>query len=113
VDQVIPLSCNGNQSFPVTLSVDGANLTLNLALRYSEVAGYWVLTISDADGNLLVDSVPMICGAWPAGNLLCQQAYLKIGSAYIINANNSPMDHPDDTNLGTDFLLLWGDSPAF
>lgn len=136
--QLIPLTNNPNQSFTIQLQIDGAPLTLNLTISYNEMASYWVMSISDVSNNLLIDSIPMICGAYPAGNLLQQQKYLAIGSAYIINAANaiptnsaetygsggygqgsyggtigqSGIDYPDSTNLGIEFQLWWNDTPS-
>jgi hypothetical protein len=136
--QLIPLTNSPNQQFTVLLQVDGAPLTLNLTIKFNEMAGYWILSISDVNNNLLVDSVPMICGSYPAANLLQQQRYLNIGSWYIINvANGTPTggsgigygqggygqgpyggqagqggeDYPDSSNLGTDFQLWVDDTP--
>ncbi len=110
-NQIIPLTTDPNQTFQTTLTVDGKNITLTFDLRYNEEAGCWIMGIEDADGNLLLDSVPLVPGKYPAANILAQHAYLGIGSAYIINTANSSADHPDDTNLGTDFVLVWGDTP--
>jgi hypothetical protein len=138
--QQVVISNSPNQSFTAALTVDGQALSLNLKIRYDEMAGYWVMTISDVNNNLLVDSVPMICGAYPAANLLQQQRYLAIGSAYIVNVSNTNessvttglgygqggygqggygggiglggVDYPDNTNLGTDFQLWWDDTPT-
>jgi len=115
MNQVIPLTNAPNQNFRVTVTVDGANVTLGCRLRYSEMAGFWVLSISDANDNLLLDSVPLLTGVWPAANILGQYGYLRIGSAYVINAGNdtaSQSDSPDDTNLGTGYVLVWGDQPT-
>lgn len=110
--QIIPLTNAPDQTLFALLNVDGGALTLQLRVRYSEIAGYWVLTISDNAGNMLVDSVPLVTGSYPAANLLQQHRYLQIGSAYVINASGVDQDSPDETNLGSDFLLLWDDSPA-
>jgi hypothetical protein len=136
--QLIPLNNSPNQSMTVLLQVDGAPLTLNITIKFDEMAGYWILSISDVNNNLLIDSVPMLCGGYPAANLLQQQRYLAIGSWYIINvANGLPtgssgigygqgdygqggyggesgqggVDFPDATNLGTSFQLWVGDTP--
>jgi hypothetical protein len=135
--QVIPLTNAPNQTLTVQLQVDGAPLTLNLTVNFNEMSGYWILSISDVNNNLLIDSIPMLCGNYPAANLLEQQRYLGIGSWFIINvANLSPngsdlgygegpygfgayggesgqggLDYPNSTNLGTDFQLWVGDSP--
>jgi hypothetical protein len=91
--------------------VDGQPLTLNLTLRWSYMAGYWVMSISDANQNLLLDGIPLITGWYPAANLLAQHRYLKIGSAYILNAGNVEADYPGINNLGDQFQLLWDDTP--
>jgi len=137
--QQVPVTNAPNQKFTASLQVDVSTLYLNLAIRYNEMAGYWVMDISDSNNNLLVASTPLITGLWPAGNLLQQQAYLRIGSAYIVNVSNkvpigtkglgygeggygegpyggipgfAGVDYPDNTNLGTDFQLWWGDTPT-
>ncbi len=110
--QFVPLTNSPNQSFLTTLEVDGNPLTLQLAIRYSEIAGYWLMSVSNASGSLLVDSVPLITGYYPAANLLGQQAYLAIGSAFLINASGVSQDYPDWSNLGSDFVLLWDDTPT-
>jgi hypothetical protein len=110
--QVIPLTPSPNQSFSTQLQVDGAALTLRLAIRWSAMAGYWVMSIFDAVGDLLLDSIPMVTGWYPGGNLLGQFGYLKIGSAYLLNQGNNASDYPGQTDLGTGFQLLWGDTAA-
>lgn len=134
--QQIPLTNSPNQSLTVQLDVDGVPLTLNLTVSYNEMAGYWVLSISDVNNNLLIDSVPMLTGGYPSANILQQQKYLNIGSWYIINiANGIPtgsqgygqggygqgnyggaagqggVDFPDSTNLGISFQLWVNDTP--
>jgi hypothetical protein len=108
--QIVPLTNQPTQTLFVPLNVDGAVLPLQLVVRFSEMAQYWVLTISNSAGLLLLDSVPMLTGVAPAGNILGQYGYLAIGSAFIINASGIDADSPDSTNLGTDFCLLWDDT---
>lgn len=137
--QQIPLTTSPNQQLTASLTVDGSPLTLNLGINYNEMAGYWLMSITDVNQNLLVASVPMICGSYPAANLLKQQRYLGIGSAYVVNVSNlvpsqggdtgygeggygagpyggdsgeGGLDYPNNTNLGTDFQLWWGDTPT-
>lgn len=109
--QTVPLTNEPNQSMKIKLSIDGKNRTLKLTFRYNEEAEYWVMGVADSDGNSLIDSVPLVPGDYPASNILAQHAYLGIGSAYIINAGNVAGDRPDDSNLGADWLLVWGDTP--
>jgi hypothetical protein len=109
--QTIPLDTSPNQAFQCTLNVDGANVTLYFNIRYNETAKYWQMTISDpVTKEIYLDSVPLLPGNFPSGNLLEQHAHLGIGSAFMLNVTNVAMDHPDDTNLGTDFILVWSDT---
>ena len=110
--QIVPLTAAPNQSLRVALSVDGKTITLQLSVRFNSQAGYWVLTITDQFGTTLLDSIPMLCGYYPAANLLQQYAYLRIGSAYVINASGVPQDSPSVGNLGSDFVLVWSDTPT-
>lgn len=136
--QVIPLTNSPNQSYTVNLDIDGSPLTLSITVNYNEMAGYWILAIYNASNTLLIDSVPMITGTYPAGNLLQQQKYLNIGSWYLINVSSLSVntgsetgygegfygasgfggeqgeggfDYPNATNLGTDFQLWVDDTP--
>ena len=109
--KIIPLTSSPDQAFKITIPVDGKNLKLKLRVRFNTAANYWVMSIYDAASNtLLLDAVPLLSGGYPAGDLLGQYRYLGLGSAAILNVGNSTMDSPDSTNLGTDFLLAWGDS---
>lgn len=110
--QIVPLTSEPNQTFTAQLSIDGQAVKLQLGVRFNQMAAYWVLSVADAAGNPLLDSVPMLTGSYPAANILAPYAYLKIGSAYIINASGTTQDAPAGTNLGTDFVLVWDDTPA-
>lgn len=137
--QVIPLTNSPNQKFTVQVAIDGTVVTLNVALNYNTMVGYWTMSISDYANKLLVASVPFVTGTYPAGNMLEQQRYLGIGSWYMVNVSNlssddgadvgygqgyygfgpyggqsgsAGLDWPDDTNLGTDFQLWVDDTPS-
>lgn len=104
---IVPLTTSPNQTFTSTIPIDGKAIKFNFFLRYNTEANYWVLDISDSSNNNLLVSVNLICGL----NLLEQYSYLRIGSAYIVKADNSLADDsPNQYNLGTDFQLLWGDT---
>ena len=111
--QIVPVSSAPRQTFSCQLQVDGEPLTLEFAIEWSSMAGYWVMTLLDANGNRLADSIPLITGWYPAANLLAQQVYLKIGSAFIINNGNVLADYPGQYNLGTDFSMLWDNTPGY
>lgn len=109
----VPVDSSPNQEFDTTLDIDGASLSLHFKFRYNDMAGYWVMTISDpATGEILLDSIPMITGADPYIDLLGQHRYLALGAAFLHKAGNTALDYPDGSNLGTDFLLIWSDTPS-
>ena len=108
--QLIPLTCAPNQTMTVTLSVNGAPLTLNLRLCYNTPAGFWAMDIADESNDPLVSSVPLLTGIWPGANILAPYNYMRIGSAFLVNQNGALSDRPDDTNLGSDFVMIWGDN---
>lgn len=137
--QKIPLTSSPNQTFTVSVTIDGSQLLLNVSIQYNEMAAYWTLNIADASNNPLVSSIPMITGSYPAANLLQQQAYLNIGAWYVVNVSNTNaatnsnyaygqggygagpyggsvdfggLDYPGPNNLGTDFELWVDDTPT-
>jgi hypothetical protein len=112
MDQVIPLTTAPQQSFTVSLSVDDAILQLALDITFNEMAQYWTMDVTNAQGVLLLSAIPLVTGDWPAANLLAQYGYLAIGSAYIINASQAAIDYPDAISLGIDFFLVWSDTAA-
>lgn len=110
MSQILQLSTSPNQSIQAALNANGGSLTLNLRLYYNTQGNFWVMDISDQAMNRLVSSVPLITGVWPAANILGPYDYLKIGSAFVINQSGTAQENPDDSDLGTDFLLLWDDN---
>ena len=112
MDVLVPLDNSPNQSFDISLATAGVVFTLKVTLRYNETAHYWVMTIKDAAGNLLLDSIPFVTGDWPAANILGQHSYLNLGSAYVVNASNVALDYPDAATLGREFVLIWSDTAA-
>ncbi|MBU1173685.1 MAG: hypothetical protein KKD44_29290, partial [Proteobacteria bacterium] len=112
--QKIPLSNSPNHTFLVTVSVNGRNAVFEFFLSYNEVGEYWTLRIKDSTtGTVILDSVPLLTDEYPDANFLSQYAYLRIGNAYIVRAAPADTDFPDNTNLGTLFLLVWGDNTEY
>jgi hypothetical protein len=110
--QQLPVTSDPNQTFQSTLSIDGQNRTLAFSISFNEQAGYWVMTVTDpVTGNALLDSVPLLPDIQPDPNILSQQAYLAIGSCYVINASNTADEYPTEDNLGSDFIVVWGNTP--
>lgn len=104
---VIPLTTSPNQKFTSTIPIDGKKIKFNFFLRYNTEANYWVLDVYNAKNQSLIVSLNLVCGL----NLLAQYSYLNIGSAYIAKVDKSLADDiPNEYNLGTDFVLVWGDT---
>lgn len=110
MSQIIPLTNAPQQSLNVSLNVNGSVLRLGLDIYFSEMAQYWLMDIYNAPGALLLASIPLLTGSWPAANLLAQYGYLNIGSCYVINLGQVPDDYPNADELGNAFLLLWDDN---
>lgn len=109
---IIPLKPDPNQVFRCQIPIDGGNRVLQFSLRYNQMAKYWTMGITDENGTLLVDSLPVITGEYPAANLLEQYQHLHIGSAVIVPVGHPKTAEPDDENLGSEFILVWGDTLA-
>lgn len=102
--QIVPLDNSPNQNFDITLSINGKNQTFNLAFSYN-IGHYWTMTVSK-NNNPIVSNIPLLYG----DNLLNGLEYLEIGSAYLYKTSDTIYEIPDDTNLGTEFILVWGDN---
>jgi hypothetical protein len=110
--QLVPLTNQNNQQLTVSLEVDGQAIDLALSIWYNAVAGYWNMDISTPQGVPVLNSIPLVCGDNDSGNLLAQYGYLGIGSMTIVNASQVPLDYPNSSDLGTDFLCIWVDVAA-
>jgi hypothetical protein len=111
MSQIIPLTPAPNQTITTTLSVDGNNVVFNLSFNFNEAAGYWVMGIADDANNVILAGMPLVPGQPPESNILSQYAYLRIGSAYLLNISGVAEDWPSMTSLGVDWNLAWGDTP--
>lgn len=104
---IVPLTTSPNQTFTSTIPIDNSKITFKFFLRYNTEATCWMMDLSDSSGTSILSSIPLVCGC----NLLEQYSYLNIGSAYIYKVDTTlTSDRPDDTNLGSKFILVWGDT---
>ena len=106
----IPLTADPNQTFAITLPVDGKNIDLIFELHYNTEALYWAMDIYDAERNPLLAAIPMLPGVYPSADILGQYRYLGIGSAYIMPSGKTVTGRPNDENLGSEFYLIWSDT---
>lgn len=103
---IIPITSKPRNTFSCKIPVDEKNVTLVFTTRYNEIAGYWNVTVSDTNGLILINNLPML----PGQNILEQYSYLEIGSACIIPAHQMEDEYPNAENLGGDWLLVWSDT---
>ena len=104
---IVPITTSPNQSFTSTIPVNGGKIKFNFFLRYNTEQKCWEMDLYDKNKNPLVKSIPFVTGL----NLLEQYDYLKIGSAYIVKTDpNATMDRPNEYNIGSTFILVWGDN---
>lgn len=87
----IPLTPQ-NQTFSVAL----AGVTYRMRLRWIDVMSAWALDLYDANGNLLVGSIPLVTGA----DLLEPYPYLGIGGSLTVVSDNDPTQVPNASQLG-------------
>ena len=98
---------NSSQSFTVTVDNGARNISILLKLRYLDLYRLWVADISDSvTGKALIYGVPLVTGT----NILGQYEYLGIGSLYVIPAEPTKLEHPDNHTLGSTFSLVWSDA---
>jgi hypothetical protein len=88
----IPLSPNP-QSFQIAL----VNVTYGMTVVWNVVNASWMVDISDASGNPILQGIPMITGA----DLLGQYAYLSFGFKLVCQTDNAPDVVPTFADLGT------------
>lgn len=94
----IPLSAK-----PQTFSIALSGVTYKMTLRWNIPASVWMLDISDANGNLMIGSVPLVTGA----DLLAQYAYLGFVGKLVVQTDNDPDAVPTFENLGTTAHLYY------
>ena len=108
----VPLTNDPNQSFTITLPINGVNIKLLIELSYKELCEYWLMSIKNPDTRKsILDSIPILCGGpnFKSSNILQQYQYLGIGSAIIYKKTETDLDSPNDKTLGNEFILIWSD----
>lgn len=104
---IVPLTNQpySEQEFKLTLK-NRRNINIKLKLRYNDLCTDWTAEVIDnSTGKTLIDTLPLVTGV----NLLGQFGYLNIGEAYVIPTTDTELMMPDNTTLGSVFVLVWGD----
>lgn len=107
----IPLTNAPNQTLAVTVPIDGENKSFVLNLNYNGMAKYWECTIRDYDTqSVIISRLPLLCSQYNFANLLGQFSHLEIGTIIIAIINGNGTSMPNDTDLGTGYIMAWGDT---
>lgn len=69
---------------------------LNMAYKWNRFAACWTVDIQDADGNALLNGVPLVTGA----DLFSQFGYMEFGGQLIAQTDGDPTAVPTFENLG-------------
>lgn len=106
----IPLDTAPDQEFRVTVGVADDNIPLVIRLRYNTEGDFWHMDVSnDSTSEMLIANVPLVTGEYPAADLLRQFQHLGLGAAVILPITDKTLgDRPGLSDLGTDFVLIWG-----
>lgn len=107
----IPLTNSPNQNFGVTVPVNGKNMDFNITLNYNEQAQYWAMTVTDALTNeIYFSQLPMLFSFVEYANIITQLSYKLIGSIYITAITETELSRPNDSDIGTYYILVWSDN---
>lgn len=107
---IVPLDSYPDQEIHVTVTAGGSNIPLILHIRYNTEGEYWRMDISDRGGDMLLSGVPLFTGEYPTADLLRQFGHLGIGSLMILGGTDeADGERPGPGDLGSDYILLWGD----
>lgn len=107
--QQIPLTSEPNQEFEVTLKIGEENKSFKFTASWNRVANYWVISITNqSTGEMMLDSIPLVCGGDVTSDVLLAHLSLQLGAAYLVNSVDTPgSENPNYNNLGTEFVLVW------
>ncbi|MGO9474226.1 MAG: phage baseplate plug protein [Rhodomicrobium sp.] len=98
----IPLQPNA-QTFTIPL----AGVTYDMTLHWCDSNQTWVLDIADANGDALVQGIPLVTGA----DLLAQYGYLGFGGALECQTDDDSYAVPTYGNLGQTSHLYFLTNP--
>ena len=107
----IPISSLPNQTFSCVIPVNGDNINIRFFLWYNSIAEYWSMSARKANEDVdLFTNIPLVSSEYGFWNNLVQLNYMGIGNMYVTLARYDQKSMPDDTNLGTSYILLWSDN---
>lgn len=107
----IPLYPYPNQTFQCRVPVNGQNKNFRFNLWYNEQAKYWLLTLIDVDKEeVIFSNLPLLCSGVYFHDILSQLGYKEIGMCFVVPTSKDNVGMPNDKNLGTSYIVVWGDN---
>ena len=107
----IPLNPYPNQKFQCRVPINGTNKNFEFGLWYNEQAGYWLLSLIDVDTETLIfDNLPLLSSGIYFHDILHQLDYKRIGMCMVVPVINDKRSMPNDKNLGSGYIMIWGDN---
>jgi hypothetical protein len=113
---VLPVTSDPNQTFEVSLPIDGRNRRLKFFFNWNPIGQYWQFDLYDQnnEGIQLLSNMPVYSIDYPYNNIILRYEYKEVGSLYVVNVGDSTSftaDKPNLNNLGSEWLMIWGDTP--
>lgn len=109
---VLPVNSDPNQTFECSLPIDDKNRRFRFFFEWNPIGEYWQFDLYDLNqgGKQLLNKQVVCSIDYPYNNILKTYTYKELGSLYVISLLPSK-DRPGYNNLGTDYVLVWGDTP--
>ena len=107
----IPLTNSPNQKFTCTVPVNGENKNFRFELWYNYQAEYWLFSLYDiSTESYIFSNLPLLSSNYKFYDILYQLVYMKIGVCIMLPLIVDKKSAADDKNLGTSYVMIWGDN---
>ena len=107
----IPLTNSPNQKFTCTVPVHGENKNFKFELWYNYQAEYWLFSLYDiSTESYIFSNLPLLSSNYKFYDILYQLDYMKIGVCIMLPLIVDKKSAADDKNLGTSYVMIWGDN---
>ena len=107
----IPLTNSPNQKFTCTVPVNGENKSFMFELWYNYQAEYWLFSLYDiSTESYIFSNLPLLSSNYKFYDILYQLDYMKIGVCIMLPLIVDKKSAADDKNLGTSYVMIWGDN---
>ena len=107
----IPLTNSPNQKFTCTVPVNGENKNFKFELWYNYQAEYWLFSLYDiSTESYIFSNLPLLSSNYKFYDILYQLDYMKIGACIMLPLIVDKKSAADDKNLGTSYVMIWGDN---